>query len=148
MFENLMGFFARQKSSDVAKDRMRLLLELDRQKTSVVSEDVIEKISTLSRSELMDSVSIVKLLGYKDDVRIDDIEVSPKGYRQLSKIPKTPINIIENMSKLLGDFQHIIRASIEELDDVEGIGEVRAKNIKQGIKRMHEQVIYDSKFYR
>ena len=34
------------------------------------------------------------------------------------------------------------------LDDVEGIGEVRAKNIKQGIKRMHEQVIYDSKFYR
>ena len=52
------------------------------------------------------------------------------------------------MNKLLGDFQHIIRASIEELDDVEGIGEVRAKNIKQGIKRMHEQVIYDSKFYR
>ena len=39
-------------------------------------------------------------------------------------------------------------ATIEELDDVEGIGEIRAKNIKQGIKRMHEQVIYDSKFYR
>ena len=37
----------------------------------------------------------------------------------------------------------------EELDDVDGIGEIRAKNIKQGIKRMHEQVIYDSKlFYR
>ena len=43
------------------------------------------------------------------------------------------------MNKLLGDFKHIIRATIEELDDVEGIGEVRAKNIKQGIKRMHEQ---------
>lgn len=53
MFENLMGFFARQKSSDVAKDRMRLLLELDRQKTSVVSEDVIEKI----REEIMAVIS-------------------------------------------------------------------------------------------
>ena len=52
------------------------------------------------------------------------------------------------MNKKLGDFQHIIRATIDELDAVDGIGEIRAQNIKQGIKRMHEQVIYDSKFYR
>lgn len=111
-------------------------------------DEIIAKIAELSRNELMDSNHLAKIIGYDVDTTLDDIEVSPKGYRQLSKIPKTPINIIDNMSKLLGDFQHIIRASIEELDDVEGIGEVRAKNIKQGIKRMHEQVIYDSKFYR
>ena len=55
---------------------------------------------------------------------------------------------IDNILKAFGSFQHVIRATTEELDDVEGIGEVRAKNIKQGIKRMHEQAIYDSKFYR
>ena len=33
-------------------------------------------------------------------------------------------------------------------DDVEGIGEVRAKNIKQGIKRMQEQTLYDARYYR
>ena len=65
-------------------------------------------------------------------------------YRQLSKIPKTPINIIDNMHKLLGDFQHIIRASIEELDDVEGIGEVRARTIKQTLKKMQEQFAFDN----
>lgn len=53
MFENIINFFSRPKSSDVAKDRMRLLLELDRQKTSVVSEDVIEKI----REEIMAVIS-------------------------------------------------------------------------------------------
>lgn len=111
-------------------------------------DEIIMQISELSRNELMDSNNLARLIGYDVETTLDDVEVSPKGYRQLSKIPKTPINIIDNMSKLLGDFQHIIRASIEELDDVEGIGEVRAKNIKQGIKRMHEQVIYDSKFYR
>ena len=57
-------------------------------------------------------------------------------------------NIIDNMVNALGSFQDIIRASIEELDDVEGIGEVRAKNIKQGIKRMQEQALYDSRYYR
>lgn len=129
-------------------DVEEFLLIKDYLVTENTVENVIEKISDLSRNELMDSANLVKLLGYKEDTRIEDIEVSPKGYRQLSKIPKTPINIIDNMSKLLGDFQHIIRATIEELDDVEGIGEVRAKNIKQGIKRLHEQVIYDSKFYR
>ena len=124
------------------------LLIKDYLKSDESADTVITKLSEFSRNELSDSKLVSKLLGYDVNGNLDEIEVSPKGYRQLSKIPKTPINIIDNMNKLLGDFQHIIRASIEELDDVEGIGEVRAKNIKQGIKRMHEQVIYDSKFYR
>ena len=110
--------------------------------------DVIEQISILSHTGLMDKNLIGKLLGFTIEGSLDNVEVSTKGYRLLTKIPKTPINIIDNMLKKFGDFQHIIRASIEELDDVDGIGEVRAQNIKQGIKRMHEQAIYDSKFYR
>lgn len=109
---------------------------------------VISEISALSRNDLMDSGMVAKKLGYEIDKALEDIEVPSRGFRQLTKIPKTPIGIIENMNKTLGDFQHIIMATIDELDDVEGIGEIRAKNIKQGIKRMHEQVIYDSKFYR
>ncbi len=112
------------------------------------TEKVIDAVSSLSRTELMDTSLVAKILGYHVEKQLDDIEVPSRGFRQLTKIPKMPIVIIENMNKALGDFQHIIRATIEELDDVEGIGEIRAKNIKQGIKRMHEQVIYDSKFYR
>lgn len=111
-------------------------------------DEVLEQIGILSHTGLMDRNLIGKILGYVIEGGLDDIEVSTKGYRLLSKIPKTPMNIIDNMLKTFGDFQRIIRASIEELDDVEGIGEVRAKNIKQGIQRMHEQAIYDSKFYR
>ena len=108
--------------------------------------EIIDKISTLSHNELMDRSLVGRILGYLAEGSLDDVEVSTKGYRLLSKIPKTPMNIIENMLKSFGNFQHIIRATTEELDDVDGIGEVRAKNIKQGIKRMHEQAIYDSKF--
>lgn len=114
----------------------------------LTAEQIVEDISSLSRNELMDSINIAKKLGYSVDKSLDDIEIPSRGYRQLSKIPKTPISVIENMNKKLGDFQHIIRATIDELDAVDGIGEIRAQNIKQGIKRMHEQVIYDSKFYR
>lgn len=114
----------------------------------LTSDDVIEAVSKLSRKELMNSNLIAEKLGFDVEKALEDIELPSRGFRQLTKIPKMPIGVIENMNKAFGDFQHIIRASIEELDDVEGIGEIRAKNIKQGIKRMHEQVIYDSKFYR
>ena len=95
-----------------------------------------------------DAAQIAEKLGFDVEKPLEDVEIPSRGYRQLTKIPKMPMGIIDNMNKAFGDFQHIIRASIEELDDVDGIGEIRAKNIKQGIKRMHEQVIYDSKFYR
>lgn len=133
-------------SKDVESEEKLLIKDYIKDENLV--GDVIENISNLSRNELMDRNLISKILGYTPEGSLDDIEVSPKGYRLLNKIPKTPMNIIENMLKTFGSFQHIIRATTEELDDVEGIGEVRAKNIKQGIKRMHEQAIYDSKFYR
>ncbi|MBQ9280162.1 MAG: DNA integrity scanning diadenylate cyclase DisA [Clostridia bacterium] len=131
-----------------AVDEEEKLLIKDYLVDPLTTDSVIESISSLSRSELMDFNLIARKLGYETDKSLEDIEVPSRGFRQLTKIPKTPIGIIEKMNKTLGDFQHIIMATIEELDDVEGIGEIRAKNIKQGIKRMHEQVIYDSKFYR
>lgn len=133
-------------SKDVESEEKLLIKDYMRSDDTI--SQMIDKISSLSHSELMDSGFVGKLLGYDVEGSLDDIEVSTKGYRLLSKIPKTPMNIIDNMLKAFGSFQHIIRATTEELDDVDGIGEVRAKNIKQGIKRMHEQAVYDSKFYR
>jgi diadenylate cyclase len=39
--------------------------------------------------------------------------------------------------------QNIVGATIEDLDAVEGIGEVRAKSIKDGLRRFREQVLLD-----
>ena len=48
------------------------------------------------------------------------------------------------MIKNFKSFQHILIASIEQLDEVEGIGEVRARTIKQALKRMQEQYVFDN----
>jgi len=37
----------------------------------------------------------------------------------------------------------ILNASIEELDEVDGIGEVRARAIQDGLRRLREQVFID-----
>ena len=87
---------------------------------------------------------ISKSLGYENFENYEEIAVYPKGYRILNKIPRMPINIIENLIKSFKTFQHILAASIEKLDEVEGIGEVRAKNVKQSLKRMQEQFMFDN----
>ena len=70
--------------------------------------------------------------------------VYPKGYRILSKVPRMPTNIVENLVGEFKSFQHILAADIESLDEVDGIGEVRARTIKQSLKRMQEQFVFDN----
>lgn len=106
---------------------------------------IISELSNLSYEDLMKPDTIAQMLGYKIADDYEDINVYPKGYRILSKIPRMPVNIVENLVKSFKSFQHIIAASIEQLDEVEGIGEIRAKNIKQALKRIQEQYLIDSR---
>lgn len=142
----LVDLQLKELSNNVEKEEALIIKDYSVSKSK--EETLVNTISELSHSELMDSAVIAKLLGYTVETTLEDVEVFARGYRLLSRIPKMPMNIIDNMVKSIGKFQDIIRASTDELDDVEGIGEVRAKNIKQGIKRMQEQAIYDSRYYR
>ncbi len=108
------------------------------------AENVLENIINLSYEDLLDPSNIAKLLGYEIFDNYDDVAVYTRGYRILNKIPRMPNNIVENLVKAFKSFQHILAADIPKLDEVEGIGEVRAKNIKQSLKRMQEQFIFDN----
>ncbi len=107
-------------------------------------EKVFNQILELEYESLMKQSVIANLLGYEDFDNYDEVAVYPKGYRLLNKIPRMPNNIVENLIKSFKTFQHILLADIQALDDVEGIGEIRAKNIKQSLKRMQEQYVFDN----
>jgi len=109
-----------------------------------VLDKVFSQIIELEYEELMNQNKIASILGYEDFENFDEVAVYPKGYRILNKIPRMPSNIVENLVKAFKTFQHIIAADIPQLDDVDGIGEVRAKNIKQSLKRMQEQFVFDN----
>ena len=108
------------------------------------SEKVLAEIKNLHHDELMDSATIAKILGYQDFDNYDEVGVYTRGYRVLNKIPRMPSNIVENLIKSFKSFQHILAADIEQLDEVEGIGEVRARTIKQSLRRMQEQFVFDN----
>ena len=107
-------------------------------------EDIIESLGELQYEELSKEAVIAKLLGYENFDNYDEVGVYTKGYRILSKIPRMPSNIVENLVESFKSFQHILAADIESLDEVDGIGEVRARTIKQSLRRMQEQFIFDN----
>lgn len=106
-------------------------------------QEVLDEIMELSQEELLTSSVLAKILGYENFDNYDEIGVYTKGYRILNKIPRMPSNIVENLIKAFKSFQHILIADIPELDNVEGIGEIRARTIKQSLQRMQEQFVFD-----
>ncbi|MGL4847667.1 MAG: DNA integrity scanning diadenylate cyclase DisA [Clostridium sp.] len=101
--------------------------------------DIYDAIQKLTSEELIDLEAIARTLGHGYTVLADTL-ISPKGYRVLSKIPRIPSTVIENLIKHFGSFNKIITAEIEDLDRVEGIGEARAKAIRNGLRRINEQI--------
>ncbi len=107
-------------------------------------KDILSKIRNLDADGLIVSNKIADLLGYENFETYEEVAVYTKGYRILNKIPRVPSNIVANMIKTFKSFQYILAADIEQLDEVEGIGEVRARTIKQSLKRMQEQFVFDN----
>ena len=97
-------------------------------------EKILEELSEASYEEVMRETSISKLLGYETFDNYDEVGVYTRGYRILNKIPRMPANIVENLILSFKSFQHILDADIESLDEVDGIGEVRARTIKFKIR--------------
>ena len=107
-------------------------------------QKVLENLEELSYEDLSKEAVIAKLLGYENFDNYDEVAVYTKGYRILNKIPRMPSNIVENLVDSFKSFQHILAADTESLDEVEGIGEVRARTIKQSLRRMQDQFIFDN----
>lgn len=108
------------------------------------AEKVIEELRKIEYEKLLKSDKIANLLGYEAFDNYDEVGVYTRGYRILNKIPRMPSNIVENLVKSFKSFQHILVADTQRLDDVDGIGEIRAKTIKQSLKRMQEQFVFDN----
>ena len=107
------------------------------------AEEVAEQLHSWSSDEILDLTLIGRALGYGSNISALDSPVYPRGYRILTKIPRLPMPVIENLIETFNSFQNILRATTDELDDVEGIGEVRARAIKEGLHRLREQVMLD-----
>ena len=122
-----------------------LIIEDYMEREDMSAKEIQENLRLLSFDELMEIEKICKLLGYNGNFDAFETAIYPKGYRLLSKIPKVPMTVTRNLVDKFLNFQGILNASIEELDDVEGFGEVRARLIQEGLRRVQGQLFLNAK---
>jgi diadenylate cyclase len=106
-------------------------------------EEVLADLRALSATELLDLSAVARCYGLPTSPDALDSPVSPRGYRLLARVPRLPTSIIDRLVTHFGGLQKLLAATIEDLLAVEGVGEARARGIREGLSRLAETSILD-----
>jgi diadenylate cyclase len=121
----------------VMADRAALVrdyIALDAEETV---EKALSELARLPHTELLDFGRLAELLGYDRKMNTLDFPVAPRGYRALPRL------VSQKIIRALGGLDEIMAAGDEELAAVEGVGEARAKDIREGLRRLQEVDLVD-----
>ncbi len=104
--------------------------------------DLLAKLEQLSSTDLVDPSAVAKVLGIGAGEHLDGA-VAPRGYRLLTKVPRLPTGVIEGLVDHFGTLQKLLSAGIDDLQTVEGVGELRARSVREGLSRLAESTILE-----
>jgi diadenylate cyclase len=106
-------------------------------------ETAMADLVDISATELLDLAAGARAVGFAGPADTLDTSVSPRGYRLLTRIPRLPGAIIERLVEHFDSLQRLLAANIEDLMAVEGVGESRARAVREGLSRMAESSILE-----
>src|SRR5215218_8648839 len=105
---------------------------------------VLDSLARLPHQDVLDFGRLAELLGYARKVGTLDFPVSPRGYRIVGRIPRLPRIVIDSIVRAFDGLDEILAASDAELEAIDGVGEVRAKEIREGLRGLQETNLVDS----
>lgn len=105
-------------------------------------EHAIDALGALSPTDLLDLNAVAQTLGWGGGEQLD-AAVSPRGYRLLARVPRLPASVIERLVDHFGGLQKLLAASVDDLRTVDGIGENRARSVREGLSRLAESSILE-----
>ncbi|HSE10711.1 MAG TPA: DNA integrity scanning diadenylate cyclase DisA [Nocardioidaceae bacterium] len=106
------------------------------------AEEILRGLEGLSASDLVDIASVAAALGLGTTEHLDGA-VTPKGYRLLAKVPRLPGAVVDRLVDHFGSLQKLLSAGIDDLQAVEGVGELRARSVREGLSRLAESSILE-----
>ena len=93
-------------------------------------------------TELVDPASAARVLGLGSVEHLDGA-VAPRGYRLLTKVPRLPAAVVDRLVDHFGTLQKLLSAGVEDLQVVDGVGELRARSVREGLSRLAESTILE-----
>jgi len=105
-------------------------------------ETLLSRLEGLSPTELVDPAAVARALGLGASEHLDGA-VAPRGYRLLAKVPRLPAAVVDRLVDHFGTLQKLLSAGIDDLQAVEGVGELRARSVREGLSRLAESSILE-----
>ena len=105
--------------------------------------EVLAQLDELSATELLDLTAVAKALGYPATTDALDAAISPLGFRLLAKVPRLPGPVVDRLVGHFGGLQRLLGATVEDLQAVDGVGDSRARTVREGLSRLAEASILE-----
>jgi diadenylate cyclase len=106
-------------------------------------ERAATRLANLAPDELVDVHQVSEVLSLPASLTDIHSGVEPRGYRLLHRLPRLSDTIIERIVDRFVNLQQIMRASLSELEQVEGVGVAKARSVKEGLARLAETSIFE-----
>jgi diadenylate cyclase len=127
----------------VMADRAALVRDYTMDDSEANVEATLLALARLPHQELLDFGRLAELLGYDRKMNTLDFPVAPRGYRVLGRIPRLPRLVTQKIIRQYGGLEEILSASDADLEAVEDVDETRAKEIREGLRRLQEVDLVD-----
>ncbi len=102
-----------------------------------------DQLVRLPHQDLLDFGRLAELLGHDRKLNTLDYLVSPRGIRILGHIPRLPRLVVQRIVEDFGGLEELLAAADGDLETVDGVGEIRAKDIREGLRRQQEINLVD-----
>jgi diadenylate cyclase len=106
-------------------------------------EEILADLDQLSPEDMLDLSALARVIGFASGVDAMEAPVSPRGYRLLAKVPRLPRLVVDRLVDHFASLQKLLAANVDDLQAVEGVGETRAKTVREGLSRLAESSILE-----
>jgi diadenylate cyclase len=128
---------------DVPREKAAVIYDYESSGEPANAAKVLDQLSGLTYARLLEFEELAGILGYPRETNPLDYTVQPRGYRVLSRIPRLPDSVIRHVVRDFEGLDAVIRASHRDLEAVDGVGSVRAREIREGLRRLQEHNLVD-----
>ena len=137
----LVSLQLRELMAGVEDDRRMVVLDYFQPDASWNLEQAMATLSDLEMEDLLDPESVGEALHLSGGTKDADGSVAPRGYRMLSKVPRLPEAQLNHLVDTFHTLDKLLRAGVDELAAVDGVGEVWARTIKDSLSSLTESSI-------
>src|SRR5215211_6963108 len=128
---------------EVPREKAAVVYDYEQSGEPAKAAVALERLADLTHTQLLEFEELTEVLGYARDTNPLDYGVQPRGYRVLSRIPRLPDSVIRHLVQDFSSLDAVIRASHRDLEAVDGVGAVRAREIREGLRRLQEHNLVD-----